>query len=158
MDTPETQITGTGSGKVISFTVGGQEYCVDILDVREIRGWTEATPLPGTPDSVKGVINLRGIILPVIDMHVLLQIGAERPTSREVVMVVDIEGKIAGLLVDKVSDIIDLDPAIVQELPASVAGNASELISGLIALDGRMISILRLNVLSEQMTGPLNDE
>ncbi|NHN85014.1 chemotaxis protein CheW [Acetobacter musti] len=139
------------SGKVISFAVGEQEYCVDILSVREIRGWTEATPLPGTPPWVRGVINLRGIILPVIDIRVLLRIGSERPVSREVVMVVDIGDKVSGLLVDKVSDIIDVDPAMVQDVPSSVTGDTSGIISGLIALDGRMIGILNLDSVAEQI-------
>ncbi|GBR09231.1 chemotaxis protein CheW [Acetobacter oeni] len=144
----------TGSektGKVISFAVGDQEYCVDILSVREIRGWTEATPLPGTPRWVRGVINLRGIILPVIDMRVMLRIGSERPISREVVMVVEIGEKISGLLVDKVSDIIDVEPTMVQEVPSSISGDTSEIISGLIALDGRMIGILNLDIVAEQI-------
>ncbi|NHN92102.1 chemotaxis protein CheW [Acetobacter sicerae] len=138
------------SGKVISFNVGEQEYCVDILRVREIRGWTEATPLPGTPRCIKGVINLRGIIVPVIDMCELLHVSNNDASSRNVVMVVDVEGKTAGLLVSKVSDILDITPEMIQDVPVASTDEIDPLVSGLIAFDGRMIGLLQLSVVAEQ--------
>ncbi|MFT8806258.1 MAG: chemotaxis protein CheW [Acetobacter aceti] len=139
-----------GSGKVISFNVGEQEYCVDILCVREIRGWTEATPLPGTPPCVKGVINLRGIIVPVIDMHELLHISHKDSSERNVVMVIDIDGKVSGLLVSKVSDILDITSEMIQDVPVTTADETDPLVSGLIAFDGRLIGLLRLGSVAEQ--------
>lgn len=138
------------SGKVISFNVGEQEYCVDILRVREIRGWTEATPLPGTPRCIKGVINLRGIIVPVIDMCELLHVSNNDASNRNVVMVVDVESKTAGLLVSKVSDILDITPEMIQDVPVASTDEIDPLVSGLIAVDGRMIGLLQLSVVAEQ--------
>ncbi|MCH4091024.1 chemotaxis protein CheW [Acetobacter sp.] len=146
----ENNILPVSSGKVISFNVGEQEYCVDILRVREIRGWTEATPLPGTPRCIKGVINLRGIIVPVIDMCELLHVSHHDSSDRNVVMVIDVDGKTAGLLVSKVSDILDITAEMVQDVPVSSTDEIDPLVSGLIAFDGRMIGFLQLSVVAEQ--------
>src|SRR5690554_684133 len=92
--------------ELIAFRIGEQEFCVDIMAVREIRGWTPATPLPRTPDYMKGVINLRGAVLPIIDLSGRFGLGDTEPSARHVIMVVQIDGRMVGLLVDAVSDIL----------------------------------------------------
>lgn len=138
--------------KMIVFAVGEQEYCVNILSVREIRGWEKATPVPFSSPFVKGVINLRGIVLPVLDMSVFLNIPREKNNLRQVVIVTEICGKILGVLVDRVSDILDISMDSVQEV--SSEDGMRDVMSGLVALDDRMIGMLRLDSVLLAMGGP----
>uniref|UniRef100_UPI0028114691 chemotaxis protein CheW n=1 Tax=Phenylobacterium sp. TaxID=1871053 RepID=UPI0028114691 len=77
--------------ELISFRIGAQEFCVDIMDVREIRGWTPATAIPQAPAFVRGVINLRGAVLPILDLGARLGLGAADPTARHVIIVTQVE-------------------------------------------------------------------
>ena len=88
--------------ELIAFRIGRQEFCVDIMSVREIRGWTPATPLPRSPGYMKGVINLRGTVLPIIDLGARFGLETSEPTARHVIMVANIGGRTVGLLVDAV--------------------------------------------------------
>src|SRR3546814_8604662 len=88
-------------------------------DLREIRAWTEVTPLPNTPPFVRGVINLRGAVVPIFDLRVRLGAGAAEPTSANVVIVVEIGDQFCGLLVDTVSDILALADDALQPVPAT---------------------------------------
>ncbi|MGL1418908.1 chemotaxis protein CheW, partial [Vibrio parahaemolyticus] len=84
---------------------GTQEFCIDIMSIREIRGWTPATPLPKSPSFVRGVINLRGTVLPIVDLAVRLGFAPSEPTARHAIMVSQIGQQVVGLLVEGVSDI-----------------------------------------------------
>ena len=95
--------TSNDRNELIAFRIEDQEYSVDIMSVREIRGWTAATPLPQSPDYVRGVINLRGTVLPIVDLSARLGLGTVEPTPRHVIIVVHIGKRIVGLLVDAVS-------------------------------------------------------
>src|SRR3954470_11270747 len=108
--------------ELITFRVADQEYGVDITDVREIRGWTPATPLPRTPPYVRGVINLRGAVLPIVDMAARMGFAASEPSVRHVIIVVWIEGQLVGLLVDAVCDILPVAEADLQSTPDMVGG------------------------------------
>jgi purine-binding chemotaxis protein CheW len=143
----ETQIPqGTGQRReLISFRIGDQEFCVDIMSVREIRGWTPATPLPRTPSYVKGVINLRGAVLPIIDLGARLGLETSAPTARHVIMVVKIGDRTLGLLVDAVSDIINLTEDMVQPTPDVACDQVKTFVKGLFALEGRMVSLIALD-------------
>ena len=103
--------------ELIAFRIGRQEFCVDIMSVREIRGWTPATPLPRSPGYMKGVINLRGTVLPIIDLGARFGLETSEPTARHVIMVAHIGGRMVGLLVDAVSDILEMNEASVQPTP-----------------------------------------
>src|SRR5689334_24755425 len=94
--------------ELISFRVGAQEFCVEIMAVREIRSWTDVTPLPHAPPYVRGMINLRGTVLPVIDMGPRLNIPVDDQMKRRVIIVVWIGGKLVGLIVDAGCDILAL--------------------------------------------------
>ncbi|HYE88295.1 MAG TPA: chemotaxis protein CheW [Vicinamibacterales bacterium] len=130
---------------MIVFRIGGQEFCVDIMSVREIRGWTPATVLPRSPGYVRGVINLRGAVLPIVDLAARLDFQAASATSRHVIVVVQIGTQIIGLLVDAVSDILSLGDSQVQPTPSVAAESARAFVYGLVALEGRMINLLRLD-------------
>jgi purine-binding chemotaxis protein CheW len=136
--------------EVIVFRIGIQEFCVDIMSVREIRGWTPATVLPRSPSYVRGVINLRGAVLPIIDLAARLEFSAATATTRHVIVVVQIAGQVIGLLVDAVSDILTLNESQIQPTPAVASESARAFVCGLIALEGRMVNLLRLdNVLAD---------
>jgi purine-binding chemotaxis protein CheW len=131
--------------ELIAFRIGDQEFCVDIMSVREIRGWTPATPLPRTPAFVKGVINLRGAVLPIIDLGARLGLTTSEPTARHVIMVVKVSERTMGLLVDAVSDIINLTDDAVQPTPDVACDTVKTFVKGLFAIEGRMISLIALD-------------
>jgi purine-binding chemotaxis protein CheW len=136
--------------ELISFRIGEQEFCVDIMAVREIRGWTPATPVPHSQRFVKGVINLRGAVLPVVDLADRLGIGVAEESARHVIIVVQIRNRIVGLLVDAVCDILSTAEHKVQRTP-DLAGDAMQnFVRGLIPLDGRMISLIDLDLILDQ--------
>ena len=128
--------------ELISFEIGGQEFCIDIRAVREIRGWTAPTPMPRTPDYIQGVINLRGAVMPVVDLRKRLGLGVTEPSSRHVIVVVQHEQRMCGLLVDAVQETFMVDVSLLQPPPA-MATYAKELfVDAMIPLEGRMLSRL----------------
>ena len=133
-----------GSRELIAFRIGDQEFCVNIMSVREIRGWTPATPMPHAPPYVLGVINLRGAVLPIIDLGARLGLTTSEPTARHVIMVASIGGRSVGLLVDAVSDIIQLTDEAVQATPEVASEQVRAFVKGIFAIEGRMVSLLEL--------------
>lgn len=131
--------------ELLSFRVGEQEYSVDIMSVREIRGWTKATPLPHSPSYVRGVINLRGTVLPIVDLAARLGLEKLQASKRNVIIVVDINGHTTGLLVNAVSDILSLPVEEMQPPPDMAADEAQIFVSALTIVEGRMIRVLDLN-------------
>ncbi|MCS6627092.1 chemotaxis protein CheW [Roseibacterium beibuensis] len=135
---------GPVARELIAFRIGRQEFCVDIMSVREIRGWTPATPLPRAPGFMKGVINLRGAVLPIVDLGARLGLATSDPTARHVIMVAHVGGRTVGLLVDAVSDIIQLKDGEIQPTPDVASDQVRTFVKGIFAVDGRMISLLEL--------------
>jgi purine-binding chemotaxis protein CheW len=135
----------SANNEFVAFRVGAQEFCVDIMGVREIRGWTPATPLPHAPPYVRGVINLRGAVLPIVDLAMRFGLGLTEPTPRSVIIVVHIHQQIVGLLVDAVSDILTSSEASMQPTPDIASDMAKTFVKGVYAVDGRMISIVTLD-------------
>ena len=131
--------------ELIAFRIDGREFCVDIMQVRDIRGWTPATPLPHSPAYVRGVINLRGAVMPVIDMATRLGCKPTEPSVRHVIMVTQVENQIIGLLVDAVSDILTVTEADIQPTPDVASELAKTFVRGVLAIDGRMISLIALD-------------
>lgn len=130
--------------ELLSFRLGDEEYCVDIMSVREIRGWTRATPLPHAPAFVRGVINLRGTVLPVVDLSVRLGMAPVADDARNVIIVVQLGPQTAGLLVDAVSDILALPRSELQPPPDLAADTAHRYISALTIVNERMVRVLDL--------------
>ncbi|MBS0238429.1 MAG: chemotaxis protein CheW [Proteobacteria bacterium] len=128
----------------VAFRVGSQEFCIDIMGVREIRGWTPATPLPHAPTYVRGVINLRGAVLPIVDLAMRFGLGLTEPTPRSVIIVVQVHQQVVGLLVDAVSDILTTSEASMQPTPDVASDLAKNFVKGVYAVEGRMISIVTL--------------
>ncbi|MDE8347117.1 MAG: chemotaxis protein CheW [Acidocella sp.] len=131
--------------ELIAFRVGRQEFCIDVMIVREIRGWTMATALPRSPHYVRGVINLRGAVLPIVDLAVRLGLPSAEPTARNVIIVVQSGGQQIGLLVDAVSDILTAKDDQVQPSPDVSSELVRCFVRGLLPVDGRMISLISLD-------------
>jgi purine-binding chemotaxis protein CheW len=131
--------------ELISFRIGAQEFCVDIMAIREIRGWTAATALPQSPSFVKGVINLRGAVLPIVDLASRLGFESTQANDRNVIIVAQIGEQVVGLLVDAVSDILTVTDDVIQPTPDVASETAKTFVRGLIAMDGRMISLIGLD-------------
>jgi purine-binding chemotaxis protein CheW len=135
----------TNTRELISFRVADQEFCVDIMSVREIRGWTPATALPASPAYVRGVINLRGTVLPVVDLASRLGLTTGEPTERNVIIVVWMHNQLVGLLVDAVCDILAVTPDMLQPTPDLASQDMQGFVEALIHVDERMIGLIQLD-------------
>jgi purine-binding chemotaxis protein CheW len=131
--------------ELITFRVGEQLFCVDIMAVREIRGWSAPTPLPQSPSFVTGVINLRGQVLPIVDMAARLGLAPAEPTARHVIIVVAIAGRLVGVLVDAVCDIVTVAPDALQTPPDLTGEAAGAFVTGLLTEEDRLISLVALD-------------
>ena len=137
--------TANSLRELISFRIADQEFCVDVMSVREIRGWTAATPLPHSLEYVLGVINLRGAVLPIVDLGARLGLGVTAPSARNVIIVTHIGERTVGLLVDAVSDILTTTDDVIQPTPDVASDIVRTFVKGVLAIDGRMISLLSLD-------------
>jgi purine-binding chemotaxis protein CheW len=137
--------------ELMAFMAGGQEFCIDIMAIREIRGWTAATPLPKTPGYMMGVINLRGTILPILDLSARLGLGGCEPSGRNVIMVVQIGSRAVGLLVDAVSEIIMVKAGDIQPAPSVAMDEMKALIIGIIPVGDRLLSLLDVNLVLPEL-------
>jgi purine-binding chemotaxis protein CheW len=141
------------SGRVefISFSIGEEQYGVDIMAVREIKGWTEITHLPKQPEYVRGVLNLRGVMVPIIDLRCRFGQGKTEATPLHIVIVVQVETRLIGLLADRVLDILAFEATQIQPVPQIARSSRIDFLSGLVTIDGTMIALVDPpNLLSEQ--------
>ena len=136
--------------QLITFQLGDQVLGVDIMTIREIRAWSAATPLPNVPTYVRGVVNLRGVVLPVLDLRCRLGWGVTDPTARHVIIVVRIGEQLQGIIVDAVNDIVTVSPDQMQPLPDMGDVESARYLDGLATIEERMILILALDRLVEQ--------
>ncbi|MGE3691711.1 MAG: chemotaxis protein CheW [Novosphingobium sp.] len=131
----------------ITFEVSGQLFALDIMAIREIRAWTPATRVPHVPRHVAGVVNLRGTVLPVIDLAVRLGWESTEATPRHAIIVTQLDAQASGLIVESVSDIVTIPADSLQNPPASAADTIAPFIEGLAAIDDRMAIVLDLAAL-----------
>jgi purine-binding chemotaxis protein CheW len=131
-----------GSCQLLTFSVGGGEYGVDIMKVREIKVWSEPTRLPGSPPAMRGVINLRGTVVPIFDMRLRFDMGLTEVSEKHVVIIMTIGHRIIGLLVDAVSDILTVNHADIRSAPDMQSQIDDAWVKGLISLDKRMVILL----------------
>lgn len=129
-------------GERIAFNIGSQEFCTSTMSVREIRGWTPATALPHAPDFVLGVVNLRGVVLPIVDLAMKLGFPPTEPTARHAIIVVECGQQVAGLLVDGVSEIFTATEEQILPTPDIAAETAKLYLRGVIALEGRLLGVV----------------
>ena len=131
----------------ITFTLDAQEYGVDIMMIREIKGWTATTALPQAPPYVRGVINLRGIIVPILDLRARFGMGVTSPSRMHVVIIVTTAARTTGLLVDAVSDIISVEPNAIRAVPSMGNMKEDSFLAGLVPLGDRMVTLISLEAL-----------
>ncbi|ABD82363.1 chemotaxis protein CheW [Saccharophagus degradans] len=133
----------------LTFIVAEEEYGVDILCVQEIRGWESATPLPNAPDHIKGVINLRGTIVPVIDLRTCFSLEVVDYSPITVVIVLKVKtaqgSRTVGIVVDAVSDVYTLNPRDMKPAPDLGDSVATEFIRGLANIDNKMVILLDMD-------------
>lgn len=141
------------AAEVLAFKLGQEEYGIDILKVQEIRGYDNVTRIANVPDYIKGVVNLRGIIVPIVDMRI--RFGVSMPTYDQftVVIILNMGRKVIGIVVDSVSDVTQLKHEEIKPAPEMGAVMNSEYLKGIGALEGRMLILLDIDSLlnSESM-------
>ncbi|MBK6402818.1 MAG: chemotaxis protein CheW [Rhodocyclaceae bacterium] len=126
----------------LTFTLGPEEYAIDILKVQEIRGYEQPTTIANAPAFIKGVINLRGTIVPIVDMRIKFQVGKAEYTPFTVVIILNIGARVVGIVVDGVSDVTSLRPEQIRPAPDFAATVDTKYIQGLGTLDERMLIVV----------------
>jgi purine-binding chemotaxis protein CheW len=139
----------TAPTQIISFAIDDDQYGVDIMAVREIKGWSEITHLPRQPEAVRGVLNLRGAIVPIIDLRCRFGQGLTEASPIHVVIIVQVGTRQVGLLADRVLDIVSFDTSQVQPVPKIAQASRIDFLSGLVTVESAMIALIDLhNLLS----------
>jgi purine-binding chemotaxis protein CheW len=133
------------SGQLVTFTLDRVEFGIDIDRVKEITPRTEICPVPGSPSFILGVINLRGMIIPVIDARLRFHLPHAEPTTRTRIIVLDLAGEATGLQVDAVSEVVHLDDFTLRETPPLVAGIQAEYLAGMVTVGKRLITLIHLH-------------
>lgn len=154
MQLPNRTAAREAAREVLVFILGGDEYGVDILKVQEIRGYDKVTPIPAAPDYVKGVINLRGAIVPVIDLRVKFRLGQVKYDQFTVVVILRLAARVIGVVVDGVSDVMALAPSEVRPAPQLGTVVDASFIAGVATQGERMALLLDIEKLLS--TGELN--
>ena len=131
----------------LSFKLGQEEYCLDILSVQEIRGYDTVTSIANTPDFIKGVINLRGNIVPIVDMRIKFRLSEARYDTTTIVIILNLNKKMIGIVVDSVSDVIALPVEAIREAPRFGSAINTEFISGMATVDGNMLIVVDIQKL-----------
>ncbi len=129
------------ASEFLTFTLGSEEYAIDILKVQEIRGYEQPTLIANAPSFIKGVINLRGIIVPIVDLRIKFNLGKVEYTPFTVVIILNVAGRVIGVVVDSVSDVISLMPEQIRPSPDFSATFDTKYILGLASLEARMLIV-----------------
>jgi purine-binding chemotaxis protein CheW len=136
-----------GLAEFISFAIGEDQYGVDIMSVREIKEWSNVTRLPRQPEYVSGVLNLRGVMVPVIDLRCRFGAGLTECTPTHIIIVVQINERQVGLLADRVLDIVSFETGKIQPVPQISRDRRADFLSGLVTVEAAMIALINLNSL-----------
>ena len=138
----EKNATSVHKGKYLTFVLGAEEYGIEILKVREIIGLMDITSVPQTPDYMKGVINLRGKVIPVIDLRLKFSMTEQVHTQETCTIVVEVNDSLIGIIVDTVSEVVDVGDGEVEETPQLGRGIDTDFITGLGKVKGKIIILL----------------
>ena len=150
MQADQGQAESGASRELLTFTLGNEEYGIDILKVQEIRGYEAVTTIANAPEFIKGVINLRGIIVPIVDMRIKFKLGNIGYDTTTVVIILNIANRVVGMVVDGVSDVISLGPEQIRAAPDFSSSFDIKYITGLGTVDERMLILVDIEKL---MTG-----
>jgi purine-binding chemotaxis protein CheW len=142
MQTNQEQTVEGVSRELLTFTLGSEEYGIDILKVQEIRGYEAVTTIAHAPEFIKGVINLRGIIVPIVDMRIKFKLGSVSYDETTVVIILNVANRVVGMVVDGVSDVITLKAEQIKPAPEFGASLDTKYLQGLGTVDERMIILV----------------
>ncbi|NLW03623.1 MAG: chemotaxis protein CheW [Pseudomonadaceae bacterium] len=137
----------TGHQEFLTFTLGDEEYAIDILKVQEIRGYDGVTRIANTPDYIKGVINMRGVIVPVVDMRLKLHVGEAVYDQFTVMIILNLGERVVGMVVDGVSDVVALSEEQIRPAPEFGAVMDTQYIHGLASIEDRMAIVVDIEKL-----------
>jgi purine-binding chemotaxis protein CheW len=154
-NTPNT--SGIASGEFLTFTLGAEEYGMDILKVQEIRGYDAVTAIANTPAFIKGVINLRGIIVPIVDLRIKFNLGKIDYDQFTVVIILNLGTRVVGVVVDSVSDVLTLTPEQIKAAPSLSTTLDTRYIMGLGTVDQRMLILVDIEKLMSSRDMELMD-
>ena len=143
----QAQTEEVAGNEFLAFTLGQEEYGIDILKVQEIRGYEPVTRIANAPDFIKGVVNLRGIIVPVVDMRIKFNLGEPSYDQFTVVIILNIAGRVMGMVVDSVSDVTTLTPEQIKAAPEMGTTFDTDYLIGLGTLDERMFILVDIDKL-----------
>jgi len=142
------QGTGQGSSEYLTFRLGAEEYGIDILRVQEIRSFEEPTRIANSPPHIKGVVNLRGVIVPVVDLRIKLGCDKVEYNSFTVVIVLNVRGRVVGAVVDSVSDVLELPHSQIRPAPEMASGSVdTAFITGIASVAERMLILMDIQAL-----------
>lgn len=139
--------SGRQMQQFLTFTIGTEEYGIDIMTVREIKGWMESTRLPNTPDYMRGVMNLRGLIIPIFDLRARFTGILTEATAKHVTIVLAAGSRTVSILADTVSDILTVDSDEIKPSPEVETSIDQRYVCGLIAVEKRMVVVLDIEKL-----------
>ncbi|MGI9509422.1 MAG: chemotaxis protein CheW [Geminicoccaceae bacterium] len=131
----------------LTFMIDDSSYGIEITKVREIKGWSAPTELPNGPHAMRGVLNLRGVIVPIFDLRARFGQGETQPSGEHVVIIVSLGDRLIGVLVDAVSDILTMEPVEILPMPELDSGVDQRFLSGLVSQDDQLVALLRLEEL-----------
>lgn len=150
MNAPDNGAPSTTSDRpleFLSFTLGKEEYGISIQKVQELRGYDTVTRIANVPDFIKGVVNLRGIIVPIVDMRIRFQLGTPTYDALTVVVIMNLTNRVVGMVVDSVSDVVTLTPEQIKPAPEMSSAVATNYLTGLGTIDDRMLILIDIDKL-----------
>jgi purine-binding chemotaxis protein CheW len=157
-NTNNTNISGLAGGEFLTFTLGAEEYGMDILKVQEIRGYDSVTAIANTPAFIKGVINLRGIIVPIVDLRIKFNLGNISYDQFTVVIILNLGNRVVGVVVDSVSDVLTLTLEQIKAAPTLSTTLDTRYILGLGTVDQRMLILVDIEKLMTSRDMELMEE
>lgn len=146
-NTTTTQVNNTARNEFLAFKLGKEEYGIDILKVQEIRGYDAVTRIANSPEFIKGVVNLRGIIVPIIDMRIKFHLGEPTYDQFTVVIILNVANRVVGMVVDSVSDVITLSPEQIKPAPEIGTTFEADHLMGLGTIEERMLILVNVDKL-----------
>ena len=148
IDTAPAQASYTaGIQQYLSFALGDEQYGIDILRVQEIKGYSGITPIPNTPAHIRGVMNLRGTVIPVVDLRAKFHLETRAYDKFTVIIVVTVGARIIGLVVDGVSDVLDISRSEIRPAPELGQADNTRFISGMVHVGERLVVLLDIAML-----------
>ena len=157
-ETATANTSGAAGGEYLTFTLGQEEYGMEILKVQEIRGYDAVTAIANTPAFFKGVVNLRGIIVPIVDLRIKFNLGDVDYNDTTVVIILNLSHRVVGVVVDSVSDVLTLAPEQIKAAPSLSSSLDTKYITGLGTIDQRMLILVDIEKLMSSRDMELMDE